>query len=109
MFSIFVLTRNQTLQQTTKKYNIMKKYKTGGWDYRKEITEVNIEKETKCFYTIEGVKEAKEAKYHQFHDTYQDAKDYLLEKSKERIEHLRSELEKETERLADLENLQPTA
>ncbi len=79
----------------------MIKYKTGRW--KNEIEEVKIIKETAKQVTYAyndwngspcERREAKESNYHQYHDSWEDAHEHLLNKAHSRIESLRSQLQR---------------
>lgn len=85
-----------------------KKYKTQ--NFINHIVEVEVVKETECFVTIKTQtgrerREAKESSYYVYHDTYQQAFEYLLKRAKLRIEMARKELTKRYSELNDLESL----
>lgn len=69
----------------------MKKYKTTSYDAAK-ITEVEALKETAA---LSG--------YHQYHDTWEAAHKYLLEKARERVVSATRRLDYETETLKKTE------
>ena len=83
------------------------KYRTGKWRNSKLIDKVEIEKETDCFYIVKGIRQAKQSREHKFHDTHQEAKDYLIETGKSRISQLEAQLARERENLKEIKSLVP--
>ena len=57
----------------------MIKYKAN-YCVRPEVEKVEIEKETESSVWIKGRREAKETQYHAFFNTFQEAKDFLIDK-----------------------------
>ncbi len=59
-------------------------YRTGG--YRHLIETVNVVRETDHFVTLEsGEKCAKKGTYNKVHESYEDAKQYLLDKQRSAV------------------------
>jgi hypothetical protein len=83
----------------------MIKFKTGGYYRNKLIQEVEVEKETEHFFYIKGSRVKKECGYEQYHDTWEAAYTYLLEKAKERVQTARINLDRASVALAAIEGL----
>jgi putative IMPACT (imprinted ancient) family translation regulator len=88
------------------------KYQTGGFG-SKGIEQVEVVKETEKTVwvrhewnghkSVEQVR--KESNYHQFHDTWQEAKDYLIEKAAQKVDACRERLEAAIEDLRKMKEL----
>jgi hypothetical protein len=72
----------------------MVKYKTAIFSYDGLIKNVSIDKETDKSVWINGNRHLKSCEYEQFHDTWDDAKNYLLSKAESQLICARRELEK---------------
>lgn len=83
----------------------MLKYKTGG--FVKPIEPVEIERETdKCVY-IRGCRHAKLTDYYAFHDTWDEAKAYLMSKAEDSVFNARRNLERANSHLGNIKGLKP--
>jgi len=89
----------------------MKRYMTIRWST--EIKEKDIVRETDAFVILPeegGRKERREAKssdYHLYHETWDLAHAYLLQRAKDRVVRSQSELEGRQNDLKVIENMQP--
>ena len=70
----------------------MVKYKVNYY-WRPEVEKVEVEKETESSVWIKGRREAKEAQYHAFFDTFQEAKDFLIDVFEKKARSVRRQLE----------------
>jgi len=74
----------------------MIKYKTRAsrrWGVDAEIEKVEIERETEHCIWINGRKNSKKSEWGIFHDSFDDAKNYLLSKQQSYVNSLHSQLE----------------
>lgn len=86
----------------------MRKFKTG---FGIEIKEVEIVRETakQVVVLLDGFRrqgerrEAKRSSYNNYFDTWKEAKEYLLNKVRRRIEGTEAKLKREKKRLAEIE------
>ncbi len=89
----------------------MKRYMTTRWNT--EIEEKDVIRETDAFVILpdEGRRkerrEAKRSYYHLYHETWDLAHTYLLQRAKIRIAQSQSELEGRKNNLKVIENMQP--
>ena len=89
----------------------MKRYQTTRWST--EIEEIEIIRETDDFVILpcEGRRkerrEAKKSDYHLYHETWDAAHIYLLQRAKDRIAQLQWALEARMNDLKIIENMQP--
>lgn len=70
----------------------MKKYKTTKWS--DVVTVVEVEKETDQSVWCRGCREAKSSLYHQYFDTFEEARKHLIERLEGQIKHARSAIHK---------------
>lgn len=63
----------------------MKKFRTATWG--EYIKEVEIERENDNWVWINGKRFAKRSTYESYHDTYEQARGYLVAKQQEEVEH----------------------
>ena len=90
----------------------MKKYRIGGYYVRIEEIEILRETESSVFIatTHSRKKEQREAKvssYHQYHDTWEAAHKYLLEKASVRVASASRRLDYETATLKTIKAMRP--
>jgi len=73
----------------------MIKYKTGSVRYRVEpkIEKIEVERETKSTVWIKGRAERKHGEYHDYHDTWKEARDFLVDNAYEHIDDKTNALE----------------
>tara|TARA_R110000803_G_scaffold208016_1_gene276362 strand:- start:98 stop:349 length:252 start_codon:yes stop_codon:yes gene_type:complete len=81
----------------------MKKYLTGNW--RELIKEVETERETDSSVWINGNRFAKDSKYEKYHNTFKEAKAFLLKGAMSSIRATRKQLEQEEKRFETIQNL----
>ena len=81
----------------------MKKYLTGSW--KQLIKEVDVEKETASSVWINGQRFSKETKYQIYHDSFDDAKNYLLNQSNKDIATKKHQLAMAEKKLLTIKNL----
>lgn len=89
-------------------------YQTGNTFFEDLIIKVKVVKETDKFVTIlrdnkhndkpYEQREAKFSSWHQFHKTFEDAKNYLIEKSERKIKNIEEDLKREQEFLEKIKN-----
>lgn len=75
----------------------MIKYKTENWSSK--IFKVEVEKETEYQIIINGRRSNKMSEYECFFDTFEDAKEYLIEKISKEIKNLQWKLSREQNKL----------
>lgn len=80
------------------------RYMTGGWD--KEIETKEVERETEKCVWIGGNRHLKWTSWHKYHDTWEDAKDYLLCVAKRKVESHEGQLVSAKESLSKIEKLE---
>jgi hypothetical protein len=89
----------------------MKKFKTKSSYYSFDgnpIKEVEVERETANFYILKGGdRESKMSRYHQYHDTHKEAKEYLISECKRTIKNLEERIVNEKKDLERFESLTP--
>jgi len=78
----------------------MIKYKTGG--YHKEIEAVEIEKESEKSVWINGRTQLKHTSYHNYFDTWQQGKDFLVKEAQQKVDLCAKRLEYSQEKQAEL-------
>ena len=61
---------------------------------RPEVKRVEVEKETESSVWIKGRREAKETQYSAFFDTFQEAKDFLIDVFEKKAKTVRLQLER---------------
>jgi len=89
----------------------MKRYYTTRWNT--EIEEKDVVRETDAFVILPDEKrrkerrEAKKSEYHLYHETWDFAHAYLLQRAKDRVAWSQSELEGRKNDLKVIENMQP--
>ena len=87
----------------------MKKYNTGGYDTL--IKEVEVISETKCFVRVQCVgsvcRESKRSDYTNYFDTWEEAKQFLLENAQARVDALEERLSEAEQKLATIIELKP--
>lgn len=83
----------------------MIKYKTGGW--LELIQEVEIEKETEKSVYVRGSRLAKVGQYHRYHDSWADAREFLLRQAENKVEACRRTLEVAKSKLGNIKGLKP--
>lgn len=82
----------------------MVKYKVDHY-WRPEVKKVEIEKETESSVWIKGRREAKETQYHAFFDTFQEAKDFLIDVFEKKAQAVRRQLEQANGHLGNAKGL----
>lgn len=89
---------------------LMKKYQTGHYDI--DIKEIEVIRETEAFIILpeqygrrKERRESKKSNYHLYHDTWEAAHAYLLERTKDKIAQVQDLLEKEKKDLRIIENM----
>ncbi len=86
----------------------MKRYQTTRWDIK--IEEIEVLRETDNFVIVptEGRRkerrEAKKSEFHLYHETWEAAHTYLLQRAEERVDQARNVLERQIEELRIIEN-----
>lgn len=70
----------------------MIKYKTNGWG-RNPIVEVEVDRETESSVVIAGRRRAKVSAYEAYHDSWEDAKAYLMDGAEKSLKSARRKLE----------------
>ena len=89
----------------------MTKYKTSKYCMPIKIETVEIEKETACFvsYVYRGslIREAKRSDYTNYFDTWEEAKQFLLENAQARVDALEERLSEAEQKLATITELKP--
>lgn len=70
-----------------------------------EIKEVYIERETESLVWINGRRNAKRSEYHNFYDTWQEAKDALQKCVQGRVDSLRQQLERANSALENIKGM----
>ena len=85
----------------------MKKYvtETGRWRVEAKITEVEVERETESSVWVNGSRLQKVTGYHIYHDTWDVAHTYLLEKAKQKVEYARRQLEEHKSYLGNVKGM----
>lgn len=96
-------------------YFTMEKFKT---TYGDSITKYEVIKETEKQITFinkwtdwnkkensREVRENKDSKYHKWHNTFDEAKNYLIEYNKKQIENLETQIIKAKEKLSKVQSL----
>jgi hypothetical protein len=86
------------------KDNDMIKYRTGGWG-KNLIESVEVEKETEASIWIEGKRNAKKTEYHNYFDTWADAKRHLLTVAEKKVAGIRLNLERANGELGNIKGL----
>ena len=82
-------------------------------NYNCEIEKVKVTKETDKFVTVERIynkekyerREAKNSSWHNFFNTFQEAKNYLIEQSENKIKSYEENAEREKQNLVKIINL----
>jgi hypothetical protein len=82
----------------------MKKYRTGGWG-KNLIEEIEVEKETEYSVWIKGRRAAKKTDYHNYFDTWEDAKLHLLAIEEKYVASMQLNLERALGKLRNLKEL----
>jgi hypothetical protein len=82
-----------------------KKYLIKSWNYHKErpILEIEIERETASSIWINGSRELKITQYRKYFDTFEDAKKYLINKTKSTILNANNSIERYKKSIQDFE------
>ena len=70
------------------------KYLTGGFFQKSEIKRVEVEKETEHSVWINGRRSAKESRYGIYHDTYSEARHWIIKRAEAKAKYARENLEK---------------
>ena len=85
----------------------MKKYKTGStnWGVEAKIEEVEVDRETESSVWVNGNRLQKSTEYHTYHDTWDAAHSYLLERAKNKVEYARRQLEEHKSRLGNIKGM----
>ena len=88
----------------------MIKYKTTAANAEKLIEPVPIDRETECNVWVqrpfgEPAQEAKLCTYHRYHDTWQEAHNYILNRSQRRIDKAQAELDAATKENTEIKGL----
>ena len=86
----------------------MKKYRTGGYDrwlVEAKIEEVEAERETETSIWIKGRRNNKLSGYEAYHDTWEAAHNFLMEKATEKVESARRELERHKSALGNVKGM----
>lgn len=90
----------------------MIKYKTTGLNWPIEAVKIVRESEKSVWYEnilgsgcVRLDQERKVSDYHQYHDTWQDAKDYLLGRARQKVESARARLVDAEDTLSKIEAL----
>lgn len=92
---------------------VMIKYKVSlGW-YKvslgwQMISPVEIEKETESSVWINGCRRAKISTYENYFDSWDDAKQFLMDHAQKRVDSLRLQLERANGELGNIKGLKPT-
>jgi hypothetical protein len=86
-----------------KKEKIMIKYRTLKWSSK--IEPVEVERETDSSVWIKGQRNSKITEYHCYHDTWQEAKDTLLNRASDKITLAESMLSGAIDFLKEVEDL----
>ncbi len=76
-------------------------------DYRPKIETVEIEKETAVSVWIKGRRNAKRSYWRNYHDTWKDAKQFIMDAAEEKVSQLRLQLELEKGKQANIKGLKP--
>ena len=82
----------------------MKKFRAGGYS-RKLIEEVEVDRETDVSVFIDKHRHAKRSSYHNYFDTWDEAKDFLLKKAEGEAAKCRRLLEVANGRLGNIRGL----
>ena len=82
----------------------MKKFRAGGFS-RKLIEEVEVDRETDVSVFIDKRRHAKRSSYHNYFDTWDQAKDFLLKKAEGEAKKCRRLLEVANGRLGNIRGL----
>lgn len=80
------------------------KYMTGGWG--KTIEAKEVERETEHSVWVNGNRNAKWTSWHKYHNTWEEAKDYLLDMAKRRVKSYEDQLASAKESLSKIEKLE---
>lgn len=75
--------------------------------YRVEIKNVEVEKETASSIWINGRRNAKRSDYHNYFDTFQEAKDFCIAESQKRVDGARHQLNSANDVLGNAKGLKP--
>lgn len=76
----------------------MVKYKSDNY-LKPEIVMVKVEKETEAFVWIKGRREAKANSYHRYFDTFDEAKEYLVDVFTKKADSARESAERAVEKI----------
>ena len=82
----------------------MTKYKAYYYS-RPEVEKVEVEKETESSVWIQGRREVKETQYSAFFDTFQEAKDFLIDVFEKKAQTVRRQLERANGYIGDAKGL----
>jgi hypothetical protein len=81
----------------------MKKYQTYFFD---EIKEIEVKGETEKFIVLlSGRKESKRSEYCNWHDTWDDAHDFLINEIENKIEIFKNKINEEENKLEEIINM----
>lgn len=82
------ITKYEVIKETEKQITFIKKWIN--WDKKEQSIEV---------------RENKDSNYHKWHDTFEEAKNYLIEYNKKQIENLETQIIKAKEKLSKVQSL----
>ena len=82
----------------------MEKYRTGS-SYSMGIETVEIERETDASVWINGRRSAKDCEWHKYHDTWSEAKDFLVRRAGDKVSGLINRLDSARDELNKAKNL----
>ena len=85
----------------------MKKYMTGNttWRVEAKIEEVEVLRETESSVWVKGRRLQKVTEWNVYHDTWDEAHSYLLEKAKGKVEYARRQLEEHKSYLGNVKGM----
>lgn len=83
----------------------MIKYRTTNEKWENKIEKIEIERETEKMVFYEGRKELKRSDYQSWFDTFDEAKQSLVEKAEGRVENCIYSLAAEKEKLSEVKEL----
>ena len=83
----------------------MIKFRTGGWDRNKLIEPIEIDRETDFSVFIGKERNAKRSSWHNYFDTWDDAKTFLLEHAESEAASCRRQLEVANGKLGNIRGL----
>lgn len=84
----------------------MKKYKAY-FGYNTDIEAVECDRETENSVWIKGSRRAKISEHETFHDTFEQAKDFLILRATRQLESARSTLQRAQDKLGNIKGMKP--